>query len=232
MSLWIRDTNVDDSLEKLDKVLELCSALEVHTGPFAVENSAARVWVVPLLSWYRSEETDPNTLHISKAGEDWENCPWMDKYLCKWPSTGPEQGAIATTLARLNEPAVERSYDAPVISFSHFLPRQELLFSCPDTAMQFCRDGAVIPAYPADPIPTFNFSRVAGCRDIEQQIRKVGSLVHVYGHQHRNRRRLIDGVLYVSNCLGYLHEREVLDTPPSPLLVWNNGKFLEPDEEM
>jgi len=57
--------------------------------------------------------------------------------------------------------------------------------------------------------------RDAGLRDIrrsrgfplDEQIRKLGSRLHVYGHQHRNRRRLYDGVWYVSNCLGYPEER-------------------------
>jgi hypothetical protein len=69
----------------------------------------------------------------------------------------------------------------------------------------------------------FNFSTVAGSTLIDRQIRQLGSRVHVYGHQHRNRRRCYDGVWYLSNCLGYPEERRgrVIQDPASILkAVW------------
>ena len=56
--------------------------------------------------------------------------------------------------------------------------------------------------------PGFNFSRVAGSTLIEKQIRSLNSNIHVYGHQHINRDKIIDGVRYVSHCLGYPKERQ------------------------
>ena len=56
--------------------------------------------------------------------------------------------------------------------------------------------------------PEFNFSRVAGSSLIDQQIRQIGSRLHVYGHQHINRDREIEGVRYVAHCLGYPNERK------------------------
>ena len=58
-----------------------------------------------------------------------------------------------------------------------------------------------------DPNVWFNFSRVAGCDLIDVQCRALGSVVHVHGHQHRQRDRRIDGVRYVSHCLATQGER-------------------------
>ena len=54
----------------------------------------------------------------------------------------------------------------------------------------------------------FNFSRYAGAQVIENQLRQLGSVVHVFGHQHRNRDRTIGGVRYVQYCLGNCKEQQ------------------------
>jgi hypothetical protein len=77
----------------------------------------------------------------------------------------------------MNEPRV-KSYDAPVISFSHFLPRRDLL---PLT----------------DRLHFKGLPKVAGCRTLEQQIRRMNSRTHVFGHSHINCDKLIDGVRYI-----------------------------------
>ncbi|HET8707810.1 MAG TPA: hypothetical protein VFM46_16025, partial [Pseudomonadales bacterium] len=58
-----------------------------------------------------------------------------------------------------------------------------------------------------DPTPGFNFSRVAGTWELDKQLRHLGSQIHVYGHQHRNRDLVIEEVRYISHCLGYPKER-------------------------
>jgi hypothetical protein len=73
----------------------------------------------------------------------------------------------------------------------------------------------------------FNFSRVAGTQVLEKQIRKLGSSIHAYGHQHRNRWVTIDGIHYVSHCLGYPHERRsgrIGYFEPGPRLIWEAGR--------
>ena len=117
----------------------------------------------------------------------------------------------------MNAARVERAYDAPVISFSHFLPRRDLIFST-------LAERAALPRPPRDEHPRFNFSRVAGSAGIEAQIRRLGSTIHVYGHQHRNRDRAVDGVRYVSHCLGYPSSPEVGPAAiDGPLTVWEPG---------
>ncbi|MCP4716244.1 MAG: hypothetical protein GY868_14090, partial [Deltaproteobacteria bacterium] len=61
--------------------------------------------------------------------------------------------------------------------------------------------------------------------ELDVQIRSIGAAIHVYGHQHRNRRRLIDGVAYMSHCLGYPRERSqgrIAFPDDGPALVWDS----------
>lgn len=229
--LWVRDEGAVDSLEKFNAIVSLCQRLGVNTEPFRVGQGQRAVWLVPLYSWYRTAEADRHSLLITKEGEDWENSYWMDNYYCRWPDRlVPDSGAIADYFLSLNNEAVARSYDAPVLSFSHFLPRKELIFDAPEVAERFCKEGAVIPRYSSDPAPTFNFTRVAGCSKLDEQISQLGAVMHVYGHQHHQRNRSIAGITYVSNCLGYARERSRLGGYVAPKLLWSDGVFLEPEE--
>ncbi|NKI15922.1 hypothetical protein HCU74_00690 [Spongiibacter sp. KMU-166] len=229
--LWVRDKTAANSLEKFNTIMTLCQQVGVHTEPFRVEYGQRSVWLVPLYSWYRTGEADKHSLLITKEGEDWKKSYWMDNYNCRWPDQlDAESGAVADFFLSLNKDAVTRGYDAPILSFSHFLPRKELIFDDPVIAARFCQADAVIPAYPGDPAPTFNFTRVAGCDKLDEQIRQLGAVMHVYGHQHHQRNRSIAGVSYVSNCLGYARERRRLGGYASPKMLWRDGIFLEPEE--
>jgi hypothetical protein len=131
-----------------------------------------------------------------------------------WSDSGVEPGKYFLSL---NERAFHQVYDAPVITFSHFLPRQELLWDQPSD-----RERPLSASQKG-----FNFSRVAGDARLDAHIRILGAVMHVYGHQHRNRRREIDGVAYLSHCLGYPYERQqdlIRDLEKGPCLVWDTGK--------
>jgi predicted phosphodiesterase len=218
--LWIRQGECADSLAKFWCVLALCASLGVRTSPgkIGTARSASSVWIVPLFSWYVRPEEGRDSLFVRKEGEDPTLEIWADTYFTKWPSF--EQGTtVADMFLRMNEAYLQREYDAPVISFSHFVPRTELIFR---TAQE--RESA--EAKPRDAHPSFNFSRVAGCQGLETQIRRLGARIHVYGHQHRNRQRLIDGILYISHCLGYPSEREsgyIHDVGSGPKLIWDTS---------
>jgi predicted phosphodiesterase len=184
--LWVwRDKC--DSIEKLSRVLELCERLDVKTEPCRL----AGVWVVPLFSWY-SADFDPDEIV-----EDSKLEGWADFHFCRWPA-----GIVspAEYLLKLNEPRI-KDYDAPVISFSHFLPRRDLL-------------------PPTESLLFKGLPKVAGCHALEEQIRRMNSRTHVFGHSHINCDRLIDSVRYVQNALRYPSERR--DSPFTPKVIWSS----------
>ena len=169
--LWVRDGKYD-SIEKLFRILRLCDGLDIQHSPAKVDN----IWIVPLFSWY-----DPG-FDTEEADDELEG--WADFHFCKWPQ---EIGQSFEYFVRLNQPNIRR-YDGPVISFSHFLPRIELLPS---------RDYLRFKSLP----------KVAGCNLIERQIRELKSVIHVFGHSHINRYCVLEGVRYVQNVLSYPKER-------------------------
>jgi Icc-related predicted phosphoesterase len=163
--LWVRGEE-RDSMEKFQSVLRVCDQAGVRTEPARVGGA----WVVPLFSWY-----DPD-FDVRNEGVEEELEAWSDRYFCKWPA---EIGRVDEAFLRMNEPRV-RTYDAPVITFSHFVPRPELV----------------------PPVRYLRFKGlplVAGSTGIEAQIRRIGSRVHVFGHTHIPKDEVIDDVRYVQN---------------------------------
>jgi len=218
--LWLLETDSSDSRQKFHRLLDLCRGLGVRTEPAKLDDGHGGLWIVPLFAWYDKPEETQNSLFLPKAGPGDEMLDsWGDEHFVRWPAGGtPSAYFLESNVTHLH-----RVYDAPVISFSHFLPRTDLMF----------------PRQPgAGPQPTvwplragFNFSRVAGTWALEKQIRKLGSRVHAYGHQHRNRWVTIDGIHYVSHCLGYPHERKsgrIGYFEAGPRLIWEHGRPAVP----
>ncbi|MFQ5616257.1 MAG: hypothetical protein ACE5GO_07340, partial [Anaerolineales bacterium] len=203
-----------DSLEKLDAVLSHCASLDIQTNPQKVgAGDPNPAWIVPLFAWYRKPEDGDGSLHHPRQGEDPDLPMWSDHYFIRWPN-GVTGFRAAGHFLTLNKPHLQREYAAPVITFSHFLPRQELVWSD--------------PAHRSGPLPAFlqgfNFSRVAGDAKLDAQLRAINAVIHIYGHQHRNRYCEIDGVLYVSHCLGYPFERAhgfIRGLGDGPKLIWD-----------
>jgi hypothetical protein len=214
--LWLLDSDCSDSLQKFHRIIDLCRSLDVKTEPARIDDGLQGFWIVPLFSWYDKPEESPSSLFLPKADRDDEDslAAWADEHFVRWPSGG----RASTYFLESNSPYVNRVYDAPVISFSHFLPRADLMFP-PQP------DGAPQPEFwPRR--AQFNFSRVAGTWALDKQIRALGSRVHAYGHQHRNKSVLIDGVHYVSHCLGYPYERKngrIGYFEEGPRLIWDQG---------
>jgi predicted phosphodiesterase len=137
------------------------------------------VSVVPLLGWYDYSFGDP--------GEELKSI-WMDYEACRWPvGFGVKQ--IAAHFAALNATQAPVNGEK-VITFSHFLPRIDLM-------------PRLIPKEVRRLYP------VLGTTLLEDQLRRLNSTIHVYGHSHLNRKVTIDGVLYVNNAFGYPHETRI-----------------------
>lgn len=210
--LWVRKKQSLNSFEKLEQLLELCDSLGVHAQPVKIESKQSAVWIVPLFSWYVTAEGGEQSLYVPREGRDLTMAVWSDNKLVHWPG---DKASISEYLFALNEPFLKQHYDAPVISFSHFLPRPDLIFPTPEEIKKL--------KLKRPPKLLINFSRVAGSHQLEAQIRQLGSAIHIYGHQHRNRDRMLDGVNYVSYCLGYPQERErgyVRLESERPKLIW------------
>ena len=185
--LWVRGDE-RNSLEKLEQLMALCDRLDVRTQP----GLAAGHWIVPLLSWYdESLDGDSDVDPASLEG-------WGDFHFCRWPA---DLGEPSAYFLNLNEPVL-KEYDRPVITFSHFLPRRELL-----------------PAL--DKLRFKGLPRVAGTADLERQIRATGSVMHVFGHSHINRDQTIDGIRYVQHAMLYPREREWLGS--AGIDYWRSG---------
>jgi hypothetical protein len=214
--LWLLESDNCNSLQKFHRIMELCRALGVKTQPAKVDNGHGGPWIVPLSAWYDKPEETQDSLFLPKDGPGEEMLDaWADEQFVRWP-VGSTPSAY---FLESNVPYLSRVYDAPVISFSHFLPRADLMFPPQASGV---RQPTVWPVRTG-----FNFSRVAGTWALDRQIRKLGSCIHAYGHQHRNRWVTIDGVHYVSHCLGYPHERQsgrIRYLEAGPRLIWEHGR--------
>src|SRR5215469_17265255 len=103
--LWVRG-DWRNSIEKLERLFDLCDKLDVKTRPGLVDGH----WVVPLLSWYDESfngdsPSDRSTLDA-----------WGDFRFCRWPEG---MARPSDYFLELNKPVL-KVYDRPVITFSHF----------------------------------------------------------------------------------------------------------------
>lgn len=174
--LWVRREPADMcSLRKFEQVMAIAADTGVSTQPYRCDDTL----VVPLLGWYDYSFGTPNSdLRML----------WMDYRACRWPEgLAPEQVTahfLGMNPEELPEPAQR------VVTFSHFLPRIDVLPSFVLQAMS-------------------HLNPVLGSSGIERQLRALGADLHVYGHSHINRRVRLDGVTYVNNAFGYPQETAI-----------------------
>ncbi len=218
--LWVLPKEREDSLKRWFALARLCDELGIRTQPRVLRDPTGGpvLRIVPLLSWYAEPEQSGESLYVVKPGEDSSLSMWSDRVRIRWPEEVARRDPAAYFLEanEVSLPAPDPELaNVPVVSFSHFLPRRELIFSSAEERNRFGEPGR-------DRAPQFNFSRVAGTLGLDRQVRRLGSKVHVHGHQHRNRDRVIDGVRYLSYCLGYPQERRgagINDESVRPLVV-------------
>lgn len=135
--------------------------------------------IVPLFGWYDYSFGDPS----DKLREI-----WFDYLACKWPDHLDEKD-ITRHFTSMNEPFLDTKNEF-IISFSHFMPRVDIMPS-------FIPEERRI-LYP-----------VLGTNLLEEQVRRLKSNIHIYGHTHVNSRINKDGIEYINNAYGYPSETSI-----------------------
>jgi predicted phosphodiesterase len=171
--VWIDpDEGPHTSLEKFEYIRRIAEQNDVGLTSW----HAGSLSIIPLLSWYDYSFGQPDA-DLSRR--------WRDFHACRWPVSFRER-EVTEYFTSLNEPLLG-TQNTTVISFSHFLPRIDLM--------------------PTDaPAQTRKLYPVFGTTRLEEQIRRLQPHLHVYGHSHWNRRVTLDGITYVNNAFGYPRE--------------------------
>ena len=112
---------------------------------------------------------------------------WMDYRACEWEDN--DMCSVTDYFMKLNEPYLNVK-NKVLISFSHFLPRIDLM-----------------PAY-IPPVHRLLYP-VLGSLEIDKQVRRLRSDIHVYGHSHVNRHINKEGVEYINNAFGNPSETRI-----------------------
>ncbi len=172
--LWVvpKTETVKHAYHKLLEIQEVCLKLGVNCSPviFASSDKSEKPLVVcPLLTWYEPQFSG-RSQRAAMEGFD---------MACRWMETDQE---ITTFMLSCNAidsvKALGNVATSRVVTFSHFLPREELFWGW--SALR----------------------EVMGSVRIDEQIRALHSQVHVFGHSHMDADRLTSGVRYVQHALG------------------------------
>eukprot|EP01065_Artemidia_motanka_P024368 TRINITY_DN29023_c0_g1_i1.p1 TRINITY_DN29023_c0_g1~~TRINITY_DN29023_c0_g1_i1.p1 ORF type:complete len:364 (+),score=58.79 TRINITY_DN29023_c0_g1_i1:87-1094(+) len=210
--VWLRTGDAyKDSIEKWHAIFALCSRLGVHTKPVHLPGGPL---VVPLHSWYHEDwDKEPDIDSSVWEGIQPIGRAMNDYRRCKWPD-GAANGtaAVAEAVDRLNEgiPSTADIADVDVVSFSHFLPFQEL---CPEKRFLY--------------MP--NLPKAVGSAPLRERVRDLRPAIHCFGHTHFGWDSTVEGVRCVQPCVAYPREREArrrsglsvsADIVHLPLLLW------------
>ena len=49
----------------------------------------------------------------------------------------------------------------------------------------------------------YEMAKASGCLKLEEQLRRAGSKMHIFGHTHINTINTYDGCTYMQNAMGY-----------------------------
>ncbi len=173
--IWTYRNGIADSLSAFDHVRDIARDHGVHIEPY----TAGVLTIIPLNGWYDYSFGMPSE-ELSMM--------WMDYVACSWPE-GFDEKSITLRFTDMNRESLSTRNDR-VITFSHFMPRIDLMPSIIPEKRRFL--------YP-----------VLGTTILETQIRTIGPGIHIYGHTHVNRRIERDGILYVNNAFGYPREKRI-----------------------
>jgi predicted phosphodiesterase len=174
--VWINgDTKERESLEKFRSVCAVADNCNVSMKPF----HCGPLSIVPLFGWYDYSFGPP---------QEKLQAMWLDFEACIWPNSF-ELRDVTFYFIQLNESLLQTRNET-VISFSHFLPRIDVMPSF------IPREKRIL--YP-----------VLGTTLLEEQVRRLLPKIHVYGHSHVNQRVVKDGICYVNNAFGYPSETRI-----------------------
>jgi predicted phosphodiesterase len=174
--LWVgRDAAApgETSFVRFERVRQVAHACGAITTPF----TQGLLSIVPLFGWYDYSFGQPGP-ELRRR--------WIDYRACRWPE-GLDTAGITASFLGMNERALGTTNER-VISFSHCMPRADLLPVV---------EGRLL------------LHPVLGAAALDAQVRRLGSELHVYGHSHVNRRLTCDGVVYVNNAFGYPTETHI-----------------------
>jgi predicted phosphodiesterase len=181
--LWLGKNDGGTSLDKFNTLMAMAEGYNILTKPY----HADKLTIVPMFGWY-DFSFGPCCEYLQER--------WMDFFMCRWgegfahlPDYSTKEQAITDYFHSLNEPYLGL-HNETVISFSHFMPRIDVM---PD----------YIPAIHQKLYP------ILGSRQLDKQVRALGSSLHVYGHSHVNRHELIEGVSYINNAFGNPGEERI-----------------------
>lgn len=174
--LWVQDDDFDCSVDKFEAITELCKSCGVHADVFELPD----ISFVPLYSWYDFSFGEPDR-HLRRA--------WRDFQACSWPEHLAESQDVTEYFLKLNIPNLNIS-NKTVISFSHFLPRIDVM-------------PAGIPGKRRNVYP------VLGSEALGVQVKQLNPAIHVYGHSHVNNAVDLDDIHYVNNAFAYPSESHI-----------------------
>mmetsp|Transcript_24802 Transcript_24802/g.36391 ORF Transcript_24802/g.36391 Transcript_24802/m.36391 type:complete len:476 (-) Transcript_24802:185-1612(-) len=247
------DAGFKDSISKLKAVEKLCERLGVYTKHRLVgKNKNYPAWVMPIQSWYDGSFMLDGCEDLCEGLNKWPwvdfiRCEWTEQY---HPS-GKENSKIPVGLTEFflsqNEKAISEvspviegpassgtnmsshlRKETGLITFSHFLPSKRTLPDWKDLESDiFDRYGWLDHG---EGSTSAKFAQVAGSALIDLQLRslspafrKSNTHLHVFGHSHRPKDFIFDGIRYIHNPLGKPSERESRMVSPDVdfKLIWD-----------
>ncbi len=173
--LWVIGDNVKNSFEKLKLITGMAADFGIIMTPYYHDLYT----IIPMYSWYDYTFGDPssNLLNI-----------WMDFKNCIWPES-MDLKEITGIFLGMNDLNLERK-SGFVITFSHFLPRIDLMPS-------------YIPRHLQELYP------VLGTHLLMRQISYIKPDIHLFGHSHVNTEIIKDGIKFINNAFGYPSETRI-----------------------
>ncbi|CAE7650301.1 unnamed protein product [Symbiodinium necroappetens] len=195
--------------EQQEEVLQVCDELGIETAPAEV---AAGMFIVPMQSWYSRDFISKALRQQHASATDADAKVTIDQWI-QWPFPCGSDDAWKFFM-RMNEAALratlvaktafERFCDQPaqVMTMTHFLTRPELSFDW------------TIPGI---------WDHI-GCEGLDEQIRTIGSDVHVYGRACTGPQvQEIDGLSYVHNYIGSTEKHR---PGMAPFCIFDRGEIL------